>query len=34
MSKSFKVRDHVSWNSEAVRVSGRITKIHELRFET
>lgn len=24
----FKVGDHVSWNSEAGRVSGTITKIH------
>ena len=26
--KSFKVGDHVSWNSEAGRVSGRIVKVH------
>ena len=25
----FKVGDHVRWNSEAGRVSGRIVKIHE-----
>ena len=25
----FKVGDHVHWNSEAGRVSGRIVKIHE-----
>lgn len=25
----FKIGDHVSWNSEAGRVSGKITKIHE-----
>jgi len=28
MAKRFKVRDHVSWNSEAGRVSGRIVRIH------
>jgi hypothetical protein len=28
MSKRFKVGDHVSWNSEAGRVSGRIMKVH------
>lgn len=28
MSHKFKVNDHVSWNSEAGRVSGVITKIH------
>ena len=28
MTKRFKVGDHVSWNSEAGRVSGRITKVH------
>ncbi len=28
MRKSFKVGDHVSWNSEAGRVSGRIVKVH------
>jgi hypothetical protein len=28
MAKSFKVGDHVSWNSEAGRVSGRIMKVH------
>jgi hypothetical protein len=26
--KRFKVGDHVSWNSEAGRVSGRIIKVH------
>jgi len=25
--------DHVSWNSEAGRVSGRIIKVHERDFE-
>jgi hypothetical protein len=28
MRKPFKVGDHVSWNSEAGRVSGRIVKVH------
>ena len=28
MSRAFKVGDHVSWNSEAGRVSGSITKVH------
>ena len=28
MRKSFKVGDHVSWNSEAGRVVGRIVKVH------
>ena len=28
MKGRFKVGDHVSWNSEAGRVSGRIIKIH------
>lgn len=28
MAKSFKVGDHVSWNSEAGRVSGRIVRVH------
>jgi hypothetical protein len=27
-AKTFKVGDHVSWNSEAGRVSGRITRVH------
>jgi len=29
MSRSFKVGDHVSWNSEAGRVRGKITKVHK-----
>ncbi|WP_336645198.1 DUF2945 domain-containing protein [Microbacterium sp. USHLN186] len=33
MSKRFKVGDHVSWNSEAGRVRGRITKVHTSDFE-
>ena len=28
MTKKFKVDDHVSWNSEAGRVRGRIIKVH------
>jgi hypothetical protein len=28
MAKTFKVGDHVSWNSEAGRVSGRIIHVH------
>ncbi len=28
MAHKFKVGDHVSWNSEAGRVSGKITKVH------
>jgi hypothetical protein len=28
MKKKLKVGDHVSWNSEAGRVSGRIIKVH------
>jgi hypothetical protein len=27
-TKRFKVGDHVTWNSEAGRVSGRIVKVH------
>jgi hypothetical protein len=35
MSIHFKVGDHVSWNSEAGRVRGKITKVHtrELTFK-
>jgi hypothetical protein len=28
MAKRFKVGDHVTWNSEAGHVSGRIVKVH------
>lgn len=28
MTKAFKVGDHVTWNSEAGHVSGRIVKVH------
>ena len=33
MSQRFSVGDHVSWNSEAGRVSGRITRIHSRDFD-
>jgi DUF2945 family protein len=29
MAKTFKVGDHVSWNSEAGRVHGTIVKVHK-----
>jgi Hypervirulence associated proteins TUDOR domain len=29
MTKTFKAGDHVSWNSEAGRVSGRIVRVHK-----
>jgi Hypervirulence associated proteins TUDOR domain len=32
MAKRFKISDHVSWNSEAGRVSGTITAIHTKDF--
>lgn len=28
MMRAFKVGDHVTWNSEAGRVSGRVSKVH------
>jgi hypothetical protein len=28
MTSAFKVGDHVTWNSEAGRVSGRIVRVH------
>jgi len=28
MTRPFKIGDHVSWNSEAGRVRGRIIKVH------
>jgi hypothetical protein len=31
--KRFKVGDHVSWNSEAGRVRGKITKVHTKNVE-
>jgi hypothetical protein len=33
MSQRFHVGDHVSWNSEAGRVSGKITRIHSRKFD-
>lgn len=33
MSHEFQVGDHVSWNSEAGRVSGTITKVHTKDFD-
>ena len=33
MSKKFAVGDHVSWNSEAGRVTGHITKVHTSDFD-
>ena len=33
MSKSYQIGDHVSWNSEAGRVSGTIRKVHRQDFD-
>ncbi len=33
MSTRFRVGDHVSWNSEAGRVTGRIVKVHTADFQ-
>ncbi|BDZ38679.1 DUF2945 domain-containing protein [Microbacterium suwonense] len=33
MSQRFTVGDHVTWNSEAGHVSGRITKVHTSDFD-
>ena len=33
MSDKFKIGDHVSWNSEAGRVSGKIIKVHTRDFD-
>ena len=33
MAKRFKIGDHVSWNSEAGRVSGTIITIHTRDFD-
>jgi len=30
MANMFKAGDHVSWNSEAGRVSGRVVKVHSM----
>lgn len=32
MAKRFKIGDHVSWNSEAGRVSGTIIAVHTKNF--
>lgn len=32
MSQKFKIGDHVGWNSDAGRVSGRIIKVHTRDF--
>jgi hypothetical protein len=31
--RNFKIGDHVSWNSEAGHVSGRIIRVHTREFE-
>lgn len=33
MAYSFKIGDHVKWNSEAGHVSGKITKMHTADFD-
>ena len=33
MRATFKIGDHVSWNSEAGRVSGRIIRVHQQDFD-
>ncbi|GAA2893497.1 DUF2945 domain-containing protein [Microbacterium esteraromaticum] len=33
MARRYEVGDHVSWNSEAGRVRGRIMKVHTADFE-
>ena len=33
MGKRFKVGDHVTWNSEAGRVSGTVIKVHTKDFD-
>ena len=33
MTRRYEVGDHVSWNSEAGRVRGRITEVHTADFE-
>lgn len=33
MANKFKISDHVTWNSEAGRVSGTIIKIHTTNFD-
>lgn len=33
MQQHFKIGDHVTWNSEAGRVSGKIIKVHKRDFD-
>ncbi|MGI8950799.1 MAG: DUF2945 domain-containing protein [Chitinophagaceae bacterium] len=33
MKKKFKIGDHVTWNSEAGHVSGKIIKVHTNDFD-
>lgn len=33
MATTYKTGDHVSWNSEAGRIRGKITKVHTSNFE-
>lgn len=33
MTKHYKTGDHVSWNSEAGRVRGTITRVHTRNFD-
>ncbi len=33
MQKSLKIGDHVSWNSEAGRMTGTIVKVHTKEFD-
>lgn len=33
MAHDFKIGDHVSWNSEAGRVSGTIIRVHTKEFD-
>lgn len=33
MANKFEIGDHVSWNSEAGRVSGTITRVHKAEFK-
>ena len=33
MTRRFRIGDHVTWNSEAGRVSGRVIAIHENDFD-
>ena len=33
MATRFKVGDHVTWNSEAGHIHGKVTKVHKQDFE-